>query len=487
MLAKLEKKITEFKKKQDPRFVGVFMFAVFGLVTLIAMNFANVYGREKQSTTDAYNRAMYEVITSVNNADILVAKVRITMSKEYNIVTLSEITTEATTAKENLGQLPVNQGSMGNVSKFFSQVIGFSQALTKKLANGNELTDEDHKNLKKINEVSNNLNSTLQKIYLDLTKGSLKWDDVEKVATDKLSEDKNKLELNGLEKIKDNLEDYEGLIYDGAYSSHIESAKPKALTGKVVSVAEASKKVIECVKSATDREIEEVIYNGESKGRLELYNFEVKLKDTEYSIAVDITKQDGMLALLMSDRPVAEKKLEIETAKEIGDKYLQSLGLKNFEPTYYQTTQNMATINYAAVQAGVLLYPDLIKVKIAMDTGEVCSVECTGYIFNHNQRNNLVPTITEEQAKANLSKDMKLEKSRLAIIPTNSNNEVLTYEFKGTIEDKEFLIYINAKTGKEENILLLLNTPGRNAYHIEKLNKKLTKARTYRGVSSLFF
>ena len=80
MLAKLEKKITEFKEKQDSRFIGVLMFSVFGLVTFIAMNFANVYGREKQTVTDVYNRAMYEVITSVNNVDTLVAKVRITMS-----------------------------------------------------------------------------------------------------------------------------------------------------------------------------------------------------------------------------------------------------------------------------------------------------------------------------------------------------------------------------------------------------------------------
>ena len=462
MLAKLEKKISEFKKKQDPRHVGVFMFAIFGIVTLIAMNFANVYGREKQTTSDSYNRSMYEVITSVNNIDTLVAKVRITMSKEYNIVTLSEITTEATSAKENLAALPVNQGSMSNVSKFFSQVIGYSQSLTKSLANGNNLTDEDHKNLDKINEVSNNLNGTLKEIYSSLTQGRLKWNEVEKVASSKLDEDKNKLELSGLEKVKDSLEDYEGLIYDGAFSNHIESATPKALTGKDVTVAQAADKARECVEKAINKkmQIEEVIYNGESKGRLNVYNFQVAFKDIEYTVDVDITKKDGKLVLLMSDRNVKEQKIQIEEAKKIGDKYLQSLGLSNFDPTYYQTTDNMTTINYAATQDGVILYPDLIKVKIAMDTGEVCSVECTGYIFNHTSRNNLKPQITEEQAKANLSKDMKLESTRLAVIPTNSNNEVLTYEFKGKIEDNTFLIYINAQTGKEENILILLETEG---------------------------
>jgi len=460
MLEKLEEKITEFKKKQDPRYVGVFMFAIFGLVTLIAMNFANVYGREKQITSDVYNRSMYEVITSVNNIDTLVAKVRITMSKEYNIVTLSEITTEATMAKENLSQLPVNQNAMANVSKFFSQVIGYSQSLTKSLANGNKLTDKDHENLDKINEVANNLNATLQDIYSNLTKGRLKWDEVEKVATKQLEQDKNELTLSGLDKVKDSLEDYEGLIYDGAFSNHIESSKPKALTGSDVTVKEAAEKVRECVENATKREITEVIYNGETKGRLNVYNFEVKIKGADYTIDVDITKQDGKLVLLMSDRKVENKKITIKEAKEIGDKYLASLGLSNFDPTYYQTIENMTTINYAAVQDGVLFYPDLIKVKIAMDTGEVCSVECTGYIFNHTQRTNLTPKITKEQAKANLSKDMVLEKARLAVIPTVSNNEVLTYEFKGTIEDNTFLIYINANTGKEENILILLETKG---------------------------
>jgi len=460
MLAKLEEKIAEFKKKQDPRYIGVFMFAIFGTVVLIAMNFANVYGREKQTTSDSYNRAMYEVITSVNNVDTLVAKVRITTSNEYNIVTLSEITTEATTAKENLAALPVGQNAMGNVSKFFSQVIGFSQALTKSLANGEKLTDEDHENLAKVNEVSNNLNATLQDIYSSLTQGKIKWDEVEKVASKELNEEKNQLEITNLNSVKDSVEDYEGLIYDGAFSNHIEQAEPKALTGREVTVEQATKKVRECVENATKREIEEVIYNGESDGRIVVYNFEVKLKDIDYTVDVDITKKDGKLLLLMSDRWVNEQKIKIEEAKEIGDKYLQSLGLSDFDPTYYQTTDNMTTINYAAVQDGVLLYPDLIKVKIAMDTGEICSVECIGYIFNHTKRTNLTPTITEQEAKANLSKDMKLEESRLAVIPTDSNNEVLTYEFKGRIEDNTFLIYINANTGKEENILILLETKG---------------------------
>ena len=132
MLEKFEKKINNIKSKIDPRYFGVFMFAVFGAVALIAMNFANVYGREKQNSSDTYNRAMYEVITGVNNIDTLVAKVRITKTKEYNISTLTEILAEANAAKDNLSMLPVEQHSMANASKFFSQVIRIFTIVNKK-------------------------------------------------------------------------------------------------------------------------------------------------------------------------------------------------------------------------------------------------------------------------------------------------------------------------------------------------------------------
>ena len=120
----------------------------------------------------------------------------------------------------------------------------------------------------------------------------------------------------------------------------------------------------------------------------------------------------------------------------------------------------MVTINYAAVQDGVLLYPDLIKVKVAMDNGDICSVECSGYIYNHETRENLTVSIGETEAKAKINKDVEIKNIRLAVIPKESKEEVLTYEIKGKIDNHDVLIYINAKDGREENVLLILETPG---------------------------
>ena len=128
--------------------------------------------------------------------------------------------------------------------------------------------------------------------------------------------------------------------------------------------------------------------------------------------------------------------------------------------TYYIKEGNIVTVNYAYEQNGTIIYPDLIKVKIALDNGDILGVEAFGYLNVHTKRNDLVPGITSEKAKEKLNKDLQIENERLAVIPLNNDKEVFCYEFKGKLEDREFLVYINAKTGEEEEILILLETEG---------------------------
>ena len=124
--------------------------------------------------------------------------------------------------------------------------------------------------------------------------------------------------------------------------------------------------------------------------------------------------------------------------------------------TYYLKEEGIVTINYAYEQDGVIVYPDLIKLKIALDNGEVLGIETSGYLNNHTVRNIPELKISKEQAKANLNKNLEITSENLAIIPTEWKTEILCYEFKGKIDDTDFLVYINAETGREENILVII-------------------------------
>lgn len=129
------------------------------------------------------------------------------------------------------------------------------------------------------------------------------------------------------------------------------------------------------------------------------------------------------------------------------------------KPTYYLKQGGAVTVNYAYEQENVTIYPDLIKVKIALDNGEVLGMETSGYLNNHTERTIEKPEISMEEAKASLNKKIEITSEGLAIIPTEWNTEIFCYEFKGKVDDTDFLVYINAKTGKEENILVIIDTP----------------------------
>ena len=86
-------------------------------------------------------------------------------------------------------------------------------------------------------------------------------------------------------------------------------------------------------------------------------------------------------------------------------------------------------------------------------------METTGYLNNHTERTIETPAISMEEAKSSLNKNLEITSEGLAIIPTQWKTEIFCYEFKGKVDDTDFLVYINCETGEEEDILVIIETP----------------------------
>jgi len=86
-------------------------------------------------------------------------------------------------------------------------------------------------------------------------------------------------------------------------------------------------------------------------------------------------------------------------------------------------------------------------------------METSGYLNNHTERNIETPLVSIEEAKDSLNKNLEITSQGLAIIPTEWKTEIFCYEFKGKINETDFLVYVNAETGEEENVLVIINTP----------------------------
>ncbi len=451
MIEKIEIKLNKLKKKVNKKVLNVAIFMTFGALIIFSLEMTNNFKRQKNLVQDEYNKSMYLAVSYINNVEVDLAKLLVTSTPKMSAVTLADIWKQANLAKECLEQIPVGQNSMANASKYLTQVSDFSYTLMKQNISDIKLTEEEYEKLKHIYEDSSKLSSNMSDIYDDLNAGRIKWDELEKIGNEKLPD--NDIS-NSISEVGKTFQNYEGLIYDGAFSDHLLSSEPKFLSQKEISEDDAKKYIEEVILN--DEKIEKIEFKGESNGKIELYNFDVTL-DSKQKRTISITKNDCKLYLMIGDKKVKEQNISVDEAKKRGMEFLNKLGIDNMIETYYQKTENMIVINYAATQDGVILYPDLIKVKISLDDGKVYGVEAAGYIFNHTTRNNLKPSISQEKAKSMLNSSLEIISSDMALIPTESNSEILTYEFKGKIDNREFLIYINADNAREEKVLLVID------------------------------
>jgi len=138
--------------------------------------------------------------------------------------------------------------------------------------------------------------------------------------------------------------------------------------------------------------------------------------------------------------------------------FLTKRGFKNMTSAYSEKYENAAIFNFVPLQSGAIIYPDMVKVKVALDNGEVVGFDAKGYYMNHRDRDLKPPKLTEEEAMKKLSRNLKVQSSRLAVIPLENKVEVLTYEFKGTHAGDTFYVYIDASTGKEVKVLQQVKT-----------------------------
>ncbi|NLG89321.1 MAG: germination protein YpeB [Clostridiaceae bacterium] len=412
----------------------------------------------RQELDNQYNRAFYEMVGYVRNVELLLMKSLISSTPEMAAETLQEAWHQANLAQTNLGQLPITQEVLANTSKFLSQVGDFSLSLDKQNINGRQMNEEQYKTLEKLHGYSVSLLDGLNNLQGAISEGRIKWNELANKGTEFFEKKNQSLAGQMLSDIDNSFQEFPTLIYDGPFSDHMTSLKPKNLTGNEIDVEQAKQKIKEFFGNDKVASVEHV--GDITTDTLPAYNMKVTFKDRpeEEFATADISKKGGHVIWMLYNRETGQETIDVNKAKQIGLQFLKEHGYSSMKDTYYMKEDSVATINYAYQQDGVIIYPDLVKVKIALDTGEIVGFESKGYIMNHTERQLVPPTLTEEQARARVNGNVDVKSVGLAVIPTKFGTELFCYEIKGKLNDKDFLVYINAATGKEEQVLIIIDT-----------------------------
>lgn len=427
------------------------------LILIIMAGYLKIKEVESVRTIEnGYDRAFYELIGYTDNVETLLAKSQISNTPEYSAKTLTEIWRETNLASVSLSQIPIKHIVLENTVKFLNQTGDYSYSLSRKTIEKEKLSEEEFKNLNMLYTNCKTLNSNLRELASDMSGGGVSWSELTNTRNSAMfAQEVANLSQDSFGNIEKDLQEYEGLIYDGPFSNHMTSPEPKGLGSEVYNEEMAKQKIREYIDEAKIREIK---YNGLVNGNIITHDFNVILNN-DALVYMSVTEQGGHVLCMNYDRNVEEIKLDIEQANQKALDFLNGHGYTNMKESYYINEAGTLTINYAYVQNGVICYPDLIKVKVAMDDGEITGIESTGYLNAHTKREIATPKISMKEAKSKINSKMQIMSKGLAIVPTDWSTEVLTYEFKGKIDENEFIVYINAETGKEENIFMIVNTP----------------------------
>lgn len=357
----------------------------------------------------------------------------------------TELWREASGAKSNLSILPTGENAIMNTYKFLSQVGEFVMALERKSSNGQTLSQDDRDKLRELYNYCTKLNEQVSQMCNDMHNGNFSFEEYDStIRTDEA-------DLVTMGKSFDDTEqamtDIPTLIYDGPFSEHLTDSKPECLKG-LEEIGE--EKALEIAKKICINERENLKAVHEENGTIPCYVFKGE------DCVIGITKVGGIPLYMLGSKFAGEERFKSEEAVRNALTFLKKAGYENMQESYYYTDDGICTINFAYSENGVIYYPDLIKVSVSLESGEVVSFDATGYISNHHERNYYSPAITEAQAKKSLAHNLEVIDSRVTVIPTEWKTEQNCYEFHCKSGDTELLVYIDCETGEEDNVLILL-------------------------------
>lgn len=435
--------------------------ALIGLLILTMVGFWGY--REYQNKValenylnNRYQMSFYNLINRVQNMEVLLGKTMAVAGGTDNTLIFSEIWLQAEGARENLTQLPLSSAIGGRTAKFLAQSGDFARVEARKITSGQPLTDEEFTILNSLYRQASQLNKDLQSMERQVADGRLTITEITQSAKQELAKGATTGDASNFQSIDQQMQGFPTLIYDGPFSDHLDKVAPVGLGNEPTSADEA-RNIARKFVDMPDDESYRAHVSGRTKEKIPGYTIELIPRNSQAGrIVGNVSDKGGKMVWYMDSRTIGAPRLSIDQARDKALEFLEARGYQDTVNIYHQTQDNRIIFNFIPQERGVVLYPDQLKVSVALDDGQIIGFDARGYLMAHKERNIPVPQINESEAREKVNKKMAIARTRLAIIPTDDGKERFSYEITGDINGETYLVYVNAITGKTDHVLKLI-------------------------------
>lgn len=430
-------------------YVRITSFLAFGLAILIASVLINTKHSNsyKNQLEISYQQSLVELDECLETVGTDLTK-SLYSNSSGEIYDLSRsLYTQCGVAKNAVSRLPISQMELSNIYKFLSQTSDYAQYIAGKIERNEEISDEEHKNLLTLLKYCQKFSTATSEMVGIVEKGGKIVDgDIYSNNTIKMASLNNNFSQSAK-----TFESFPTLLYDGPFSDQVLNKKSQLVSNGDVKSKDDCKKIVAKCLGVNEMKIN---FEADEQSKMPCYTY------TCGRYTVSVTKQGGYIKSILYSGAINDSNITTENAINIAKEFLNKIGYKNMAESYYNISENVCTINFAYADKNVYQYSDLIKCGVSMSDGKIISLDAQTYLTNHIERPAFSPSKTADECKAFLSKYLSVNSVKNCIIPKESGIEVACYEFSCTSKDtgEDTLVYINCNTGREEDIMLLLNT-----------------------------
>ena len=409
----------------------------------------------RRQLDNGYRQAFTELTTAAGELDAALEKVTYATTPALFASLCAQAYAKALAAQSALGELPYGNVELEQTAAFFAKAGDYAMAMARGTNGEGVCTDENRETLRGLAAAAGELSATLQALQLQLDGGALHPEDVAAVEARlaAAAEDGGQITSgSAFQTVEADFPQVPTLIYDGPFSEHLSGRTPQMLEGLPQVTEEEARRA---AAAFAGLRAEVFTRTSDGAGNLPAWGFSALADGGE--LYVEITKQGGQVLQMLSSRPVGEAALSRKEGVEQAAAFLEEHGYRDMAPSYFLEGDGILTVHFAPVLDGVYCYPDLVKVGVALDNGDVVSFEAHGYLMNHGAREPAAPAVSADEAAERVDSSLTVLSRQLALIPTGGEYEVLCHEFKCQNADGgHVLVYVNAATGQQERILLLL-------------------------------
>lgn len=400
---------------------------------------------------NSYQRAFHQLTYHIDQLNDEIGTVLAMNSRKQLSPSLAEVWRITSQARGDVGQLPLALIPFNKTEEFLSNIGDFSYRVAVRDLEKEPLSKEEEKTLKTLYKNSSEIKKELRKVQSLVIDNNLRWMDVESA----LAAEKQPLDntiIDGFKTVEKNIEGYSEVNWGAEMDQRLEKKDNlfKNIKGENISEQKAqdiAKKFVNLHREA-DVTVEKTGKNADYPA----YNVTIHDPDRKNEIRMDISQKGGHPIWMLNPRDVDESKMGLNKASEKAKAFLKKQGFNNMSLSESNQYDNVGVFTFVHEHDNVRVYPDAIALKIALDNGEVIGFDGLKYLSSHQERTFTKPKISKNEALKQVNKNVDIQEDHLSLIENDVGDEVLCYEFLGTMDEDTYRIFINALNGEEEKI-----------------------------------